>query len=120
MMSSPGLPAPSSGIEVTVEDVHALATAIAEGTLRLVDCRESDEWDINHLPGAELVPLSNFMVAAESLIAERKSTIVYCHHGIRSMQAVEWLRSRGLANCWSMRGGIDAWSDRIDSTVPKY
>jgi adenylyltransferase/sulfurtransferase len=86
----------------------------------LVDCREREEWDFNRLTHAEFLPLSHFMEAAEAVITENKPTIVYCHHGIRSMRAASWLRSRGLEKSWSMKGGIDVWSERIDPTVPRY
>lgn len=114
------LPDPESGFELSVEDVAALAPFIAGKSLRLIDCREQDEWDFNRLPDAELYPLSHFTEIAEAVIEEGKPVIVYCHHGIRSMRATSWLRSRGLEKSWSMKGGIDAWSERIDPAVPKY
>ena len=120
MMSAPLLPDPENGFEFSVEEVEALAPSIACGAVRLIDCREQDEWDFNRLAHAELFPLSRFMEVAESVIAEKKPVIVYCHHGIRSLRAASWLRSRGLTQAWSMKGGIDVWSDRIDPTVPKY
>ncbi|MEP4079881.1 rhodanese-like domain-containing protein [Haloferula sp.] len=119
-MPADKLPDPASGFELSVKDVEALAPAIASGELCLVDCREQDEWDFNRITGATLVPLSSFAEAAEQVVNANKPTIVYCHHGIRSMRAASWLRSRGLEQSWSMRGGIDAWSDQIDSAVPKY
>jgi rhodanese-related sulfurtransferase len=119
-MPSPTLPAPEAGFEIEVEDVQALSSAIADGSIQLIDCREQDEWDLNHLPNARFVPLSNFTIAAEPIIEKGKPSIVYCHHGMRSLRATAWLRSRGLQQAWSMKGGIDLWSDRIDSNVPKY
>lgn len=116
----PGLPDPATTIEVTPRTVADLAQAIADGECRLVDCREDDEWAICRLPDARLVPLSRFVEKAAALIEERVPVIVYCHHGMRSMQAVAWLRSRGLAEAWSMSGGIDRWSDEIDPHVPRY
>jgi rhodanese-related sulfurtransferase len=46
--------------------------------------------------------------------------IVFCHHGVRSLTVVSWLREQGLAECQSMAGGIDAWSREVDRTVPRY
>jgi len=46
--------------------------------------------------------------------------VVYCHHGIRSRQVVEWLRAQGLAKARSLAGGIDAWSLEIDPDMPRY
>jgi adenylyltransferase/sulfurtransferase len=119
-MSTFSLPDPASGFELSVKDVDALNSAIAEGSLRLIDCREQDEWDFNHLPCAKFFPLSRFMEAGGVLVKEQRPTIIYCHHGIRSMQATSWLRSRGLDKCWSMKGGIDAWSKQIDPEMPRY
>lgn len=120
MTASNPLPDPSDGFELSVDKVSLLAPMIADGSLLLVDCREQDEWDFNHLPNAILVPMSRFQEAAKSLVSAGKPAIVYCHHGIRSLQATRWLRSCGLEQCWSMQGGIDSWSERIDTTVPKY
>lgn len=119
-MSDFSLPDPEAGYELKVEDVHALATAIADGSVQLIDCREQDEWDLNHLSQALFAPLSKFAMVAEAIIATGKPSIVYCHHGIRSLRATDWLRSRGLNQAWSMKGGIDVWSERIDPSVPKY
>lgn len=119
-MSSSSLPDPEAGFELEAEYVQALSRAIANGSVQLIDCREQDEWDLNHLPNARFVPLSNFTVAAEAIIEKGKPSIVYCHHGMRSLRATAWLRSRGLHQAWSMKGGIDAWSERIDPSFPKY
>ena len=119
-MSDFVLPDPENGFELKVEAVEGLATAIADGSIQLIDCREQDEWDFNHLPHARFIPLSNFSIAVEAIIKEGKPAIVYCHHGIRSLRATSWLRSCGLDQSWSMKGGIDAWSERIDPSVPRY
>jgi rhodanese-related sulfurtransferase len=46
--------------------------------------------------------------------------IVYCHHGVRSLNVVHWLREQGIEACQSMAGGIDAWSLVVDPSVPRY
>lgn len=109
------LPAADTGIEIGVEQVAALLPAIARGEIDLIDCREDDEWRINRLPGARLVPLSRFEATPSG-----KPAIVYCHHGMRSLRAAAFLRSRGVTDAWSMAGGIDRWSEVIDPDVPKY
>jgi sulfur-carrier protein adenylyltransferase/sulfurtransferase len=45
---------------------------------------------------------------------------LHCHSGARSLQAVRLLRQRGFTHLKSVKGGITAWSDEIDRTVPKY
>jgi len=46
--------------------------------------------------------------------------VVVCHHGVRSMNVTAWLRQQGFEKAQSMRGGIDAWSRRVDGTLPTY
>ena len=46
--------------------------------------------------------------------------VVVCHHGVRSMNVTVWLRQQGFEKAQSMRGGIDAWSRRVDQKVPVY
>ena len=92
--------------------------------LRLIDCREDDEFALNRIEGAELIPLSQFAeLAPQRLIgeeAEKMPVVIYCHHGMRSLQATHFLRRHGVAKVWSMAGGIDAWSLEIDPEVPRY
>ena len=114
------LPDPATGPELSPQAVADLAEAIREETCLLVDCREQDEWDFNRIPGATFAPLSKFAQLAPALIQGGRPVIVYCHHGMRSLQASSWLRSRGLKTAWSMAGGIQAWSTSIDPSVPTY
>ena len=115
------LPDPEAAIELSVEEVAALAGPISKGEILLLDCREDDEWKINRLPDARLVPLSCFATEAARLLGDDNAPcVIYCHHGMRSLRAVEWLRSHGHQRAWSMKGGIHAWSEKIDPDVPKY
>ena len=89
--------------------------------LRLIDVRETDEFAICKIEGAELLPLSIF---AEQFFNRLPHTgeriLLYCHHGIRSMRAAEYLAKRGYSNVSSVEGGIDAWSQQIDPAVARY
>ena len=115
------LQVPSSvPMEVGVQDTQRL---IAEkgADLRLIDVRDPDEYEFCRLAGAELMPLLTVSSEAPARLADKAADIiVYCHHGMRSMQAVEMLRAMGYANARSMAGGIDQWSQEIDSTVRRY
>lgn len=110
------LPHPESGMELTPAQVDDLLPAIRAGEIELIDCREDDEWRFNRIEGARLVSLSRF---AEAAIPERPA-ILYCHHGMRSLRATAYWRSRGQDRVWSMTGGIDRWSAEIDPEVPVY
>ncbi len=111
------LPDPAAGMELLPADVAALGSAIAADEILLVDCREEEEWRFNRLPGARWFPLSRF---AENPPPGDIPVIVYCHHGMRSLRAAAWLRSRGNHQAWSMQGGIDCWAREIDPAVPVY
>jgi rhodanese-related sulfurtransferase len=88
--------------------------------LRLVDVREPFEFQQAHIEGSELIPMRSVPQALESLEAAEATLIVFCHHGMRSLQVVSWLRQQGIEQCSSMEGGIDRWSLEIDATVPRY
>jgi rhodanese-related sulfurtransferase len=51
---------------------------------------------------------------------EDAGLVIFCHHGVRSLSVVDWLRRQGIENCQSMSGGIDLWSLQIDPSVPRY
>jgi adenylyltransferase/sulfurtransferase len=97
----------------------ALASALASRQLTLVDVRESYEWAIGHLPGARLVPLDTLPQMVDSLDREAEM-VVYCHHGMRSDMAAEWLRERGFGRVRNLIGGIDRWSLEVDPSVRRY
>jgi rhodanese-related sulfurtransferase len=88
--------------------------------LRLIDVREPFEFQQAHIEGSELIPMRGVPQALPSLEAEDTPLIVFCHHGMRSLQVVSWLREQGVAHCTSMAGGIDRWSLEVDATVPRY
>lgn len=104
--------------EITLEET-ADWLAEAPSELQLIDCREADEWSLCRIEGAILVPLSQFAELVPSRLSPDRPTVVYCHHGMRSLRATHWLRQKGY-RAWSLAGGIDAWSDQIDSSVPRY
>lgn len=87
----------------------------------LVDCREQQEFDLVHIGGAKLMPMSQITGCLDELAGrEEESIIVYCHHGMRSAQVAMWLREQGFANAMSMTGGIDAWAADIEPGMTRY
>ena len=114
------LPAPDES-EIDPESLHALFASGERDSIRLIDCREEDEFLICRLPGADLIPLSRFAgEASRELVGEERPLVIYCHHGMRSMNATLYLREKGHPRCWSLAGGIDLWSRKIDPSVPRY
>ena len=85
----------------------------------LIDVREPDEWAIGHIEGAELVPLAT--IAARSVDWDPDVDIVLmCRSGKRSGDALAFLAQRGFTRLTNLAGGILAWSDSVDPSVPKY
>ncbi len=87
--------------------------------LLLVDCREPQEFEICRLPGAKLVAMGALPMNV-MLFDTAQEVVVYCHHGIRSMNVVAWLRAQGVEGARSMAGGIERWSREVDPSVPRY
>jgi rhodanese-related sulfurtransferase len=88
--------------------------------VRLIDVREPFELQLGHLEDAEAIPMRSIPAQLGSLDDEGRPIVVMCHHGVRSMQVVCWLREQGVENCVSLAGGIDRWSLEVDSSVPRY
>src|SRR5947208_1986919 len=91
----------------------------AREAFKLVDVREPFEYEIARIDGAQLIPLGEIAERAGELQREQQ-IVVHCHSGTRSAQADRLLQLRGFNNVYNLEGGIDAWSDQIDSSVPKY
>ena len=89
-------------------------------TLRLIDVREPEEHAICRIEGARLIPMRSIPQHLSELDDDGPPLIVYCHHGVRSLNVVDWLRRQGLENCRSLAGGIDLWSVEVDPAVPRY
>jgi rhodanese-related sulfurtransferase len=103
--------------------VEAVQKRIAAGErLALIDVREPFEFEAARIEGADLIPMNTIPEHLEELRGRAAETplIVLCHHGVRSLNVVSWLRRQGVENCWSMQGGIDLWSLAVDPSVPRY
>ncbi len=81
--------------------------------------REPFEYEIARIDGAQLIPLGEIANRADEL-QRGQQIVVHCHSGTRSAQAVRLLQQRGFSNVYNLEGGIDAWSEQIDPSVPKY
>lgn len=113
----------SPPLEIGAREAQALLSeAGARGSVRLIDCRDPDEFAFNRIAGAELIPLPTLPGEAAARLGENRDAeiVVYCHHGMRSARAAEILRALGYRNARSLAGGIDRWSLEIDPAVPRY
>ncbi len=107
----------SDGDDATVEDLKARLDA-NDGVF-LLDVREPQEFDICRIPGSTLIPLGDLPQRLTELEG-RDDMIVHCKSGVRSAKAVKLLREAGFSRAKNLRGGILAWIDRVDPTLPKY
>jgi adenylyltransferase/sulfurtransferase len=87
--------------------------------VQLLDVREEWEHQIARLEDATLIPLGQLPERVGEL-DPNAPMVVYCHHGVRSYQAVVWLRQQGFARAQNLAGGIDRWSQVIDPMVVRY
>jgi sulfur-carrier protein adenylyltransferase/sulfurtransferase len=105
---------------IPVISAHELKRKLdAHEAFELIDVREPFEYEIARIDGAKLIPLAEIGERTEELQREQP-IVVHCHSGTRSAQAVRLLQQRGFSNVYNLEGGIDAWSDQIDPSVPKY
>lgn len=104
--------------EVTPEEVKAKLDHAEPFTL--LDVREPWELERAWIDGAKLIPMGDVPSRAHQELDPDDSIVVICHHGVRSMNVTVWLRQQGFEKAQSMRGGIDAWSRRVDGNVPVY
>ena len=87
--------------------------------IRVIDVREPDEYQIAHVNGVPLIPLSTLPQRFMELDPNQQHYI-HCKSGVRSLRALQFLKEQGFKYLKSVRGGISAWSDEIDHNVPKY
>jgi len=86
--------------------------------LRLIDVRTPGEWDIARIPGAELLD-ADLMADLQEL--PKDTVLVFqCHHGHRSQRAAEQFPPLGFTRVYNLTGGIDAYSDSVDPSIPRY
>jgi len=107
-----------SPADLSPEDLHRRLRAGDD--LQLIDVREAGEFATCHLPGSRLLPLGEVPRRAAEIRTDGPVVLI-CHHGIRSAQALAYLRQRlGRTNLLNLRGGLAAWAARVDPDFPVY
>ncbi len=105
------------GADVTADEVKGELDAGKE--LVLLDVRDPHEYEITHIDGAKFIPLGELPARLNEL-DDHADVVTYCHHGARSLKALEILKAAGFAKVRSLRGGIDAWAVNVEREMPRY
>src|SRR5207249_3187680 len=105
------------GAEITAEELRDEWQRNPE--LVVIDVREPHEHEIAHIDGAVLMPLGELPDRLGELDGHRE-IVTHCHHGARSLKALEILKAAGFSKVRSLRGGIDAWAVNVDPSLPRY
>ncbi len=111
-----------TGHEIPAMTVTDLKRRLERGdALTLIDVREPHEWDIANLEpyGARLIPLGLLPHRMHEIEAGEE-IVLFCRTGGRSARALRYLRDAGYRRLWTLEGGLHAWSDQIDPTMPRY
>ncbi len=104
--------------EVTVQDMKKALDNPGLG-IKVIDVREADEYEIAKVDGVPLLPLSQINERFTELDPNQQYYL-HCKAGVRSLKALNFLRQQGFKYLKSVKGGITAWSEEIDSKVPRY
>jgi rhodanese-related sulfurtransferase len=86
----------------------------------LLDVREPWEAEVCALPGSRLIPMGDLPACAHRELDPEAHIVVYCHHGVRSLSVALWLREQGFEQVQSLAGGIEAWANAVDPSMPRY
>jgi adenylyltransferase/sulfurtransferase len=106
------------GSDIDVTDVAKILKERANEIL-LLDVRNDNEVAFCKIEGSKHIPL-NELPARFNELDKNTETYIYCRSGARSRNAVEYLKQNGFTSLRNVRGGILEWSDKVDSTIPKY
>jgi sulfur-carrier protein adenylyltransferase/sulfurtransferase len=114
--NQPHEPAPAEG---DIDPVEVKAKIDRGDPFVLIDVREPHEYQICRIPNAKLIPLGDLPKRVNELNSADE-IVAHCKSGMRSAKAVEFLKQAGFRKVRNMKGGILAWSDKVDPSVPKY
>jgi len=119
----------SAAAKIAVDTTEALPLQIEPETLAawradavahtLIDVREAWETELCRIDGSLDLPMGEIPESLDSIPKDRP-VVVLCHHGMRSMQVVGWLRGQGWGNATNLRGGIELWATRVEPDMRRY
>jgi rhodanese-related sulfurtransferase len=96
-----------------------LKALLDQGQVRLLDVRQAEELEIASVAGAVHIPL-NELPGRLGELDPAQPVVAMCHHGVRSEMAGRVLERNGFTQVAHLSGGIDAWSQAIDPSIPRY
>ncbi len=95
------------------------AGSTADAKPVLLDVREPWEFDVCHIAGSRLMPMSS-VPARYTELDKDAATVVICHHGVRSYQIAVFLEGQGFSNVINLDGGVEGWAQLVDAAMPTY
>ncbi|MEV5833605.1 adenylyltransferase/sulfurtransferase MoeZ [Nocardia sp. NPDC052112] len=111
--------AAAAGSTITARELKDLLDAGKE--IELIDVREPVEWDIVHIDGAKLIPKDRFLSGeALSDLPQNRPIVLHCKTGIRSAEVLAVLKNAGFSDASHVQGGIVAWANQVDKSLPVY
>ena len=104
-------------LEISIDEFSKIQNSMEN--IKLLDFREPGEYEICNLNNSKLIPLGDLTSRVHELDTA-DDIIVYCHHGMRSLQATRILKGMGYKKVRNLAGGIDAWAAKYDEKMPRY
>lgn len=104
---------------MTAPELAQLMRDASQPQLLLLDVREAWEFDTCHIAGAQLIPM-NAIPARYTELNQDMPIVCICHHGVRSMQVAHFLENNGFPHIINLTGGVHAWAQQVDASMPTY
>ncbi|MEJ7772657.1 MAG: adenylyltransferase/sulfurtransferase MoeZ [Geodermatophilaceae bacterium] len=107
------------GSTITVEELKDMIDAGKD--FELIDVREPNEYEIVSIPGAKLIPKDEILSGrALSELPQNRPIVLHCKSGSRSAEALAAVQAAGFGDAVHVQGGVTAWANRIDTSLPTY
>ncbi|MEO9240481.1 MAG: adenylyltransferase/sulfurtransferase MoeZ [Jatrophihabitantaceae bacterium] len=111
--------AAAAGSTITAAELKELLES--DKPIELIDVREPAEWEIVRIPGARLVPKDEILRGdALSSLPQDRRIVMYCKTGVRSAETLAAVKGAGFADAVHVQGGVTAWVNQIDPSLPSY
>jgi sulfur-carrier protein adenylyltransferase/sulfurtransferase len=118
VVSEEGMAA-AAGSTITARELKELIDAGKE--IEVIDVREPVEWDIVHIEGAKLIPKDRILSGeALSELPQNRPIVLHCKTGVRSAEALAVLKQAGFSDATHLQGGVIAWANQVDPSLPVY